>query len=136
MKTPSKRKERHGQIQTLTIQHLEQLTQDDLRALADYAERRMDWLPSAPLSGEDMVHKALHSIIRGTHADEEGRRPRLENLKTKEVFLHYVRSAINSVVEAAKRKRTDKPANHSPWSKGFFRDGSPVSGRAGQPNRT
>lgn len=29
----------------------------------------------------------------------------MENLQTKESFLHYVRSATNSVIEAAKRKR-------------------------------
>jgi hypothetical protein len=105
MKTPPKRKARHGQIRALTIKQLEQLTRDDLRALAEFAERRMDWLPSAPFSPEDMVHKALHSIIRGTKKGVEGRRPRLENLQSKEAFLHYVRSATNSVIEAAKRKR-------------------------------
>ena len=105
MKTPSKRTGRRGKVQALTIQYLDQLSNEDMRALARFAKRRLDWVPWSQLSAEDAVHKALHSIIRGTRKFKEARRPRLANLRTKETFLHYVRSAINSVIEAAKRKR-------------------------------
>lgn len=105
MNTPSKRAGRRGKIQALTIQYLNQLTNDDLHDLAKFADRRLDWVPRSQISPEDAVHKALHSIIRGTLKFKEARRPRMENLRTKGSFLHYVRSSINSVIEAAKRKR-------------------------------
>jgi len=87
------------------MQYLKELTRHDLAALAEYAERRMDWLPRAQSTGEDAVHKALLSILRGIGRGAEGRRPRMSNLRTKADFMHYIRSAINSGVEAAKRKR-------------------------------
>ena len=105
MNTPSKRTGRRDKIKALTIQYLDQLTNDDLQALARFAKRRLDWVPRSQLSAEDAVHKALHSIICGTWEFQEARRPREENLRTKGAFLHYVRSSINSVIDAAKRKR-------------------------------
>ncbi len=105
MKTPSKRTERHGKVETLTTKQLNLLNVTDLKRLSDYAGRRMDWLPRAHFSAEDAVQKALHAIVRGTRKGGAGRRPRLENVQTKEAFLFYVQSAINSVVEAMKRKR-------------------------------
>ena len=104
MKPPCKRKERHGQIQALTLKHLNQLTQQDLRTLAEYADRRLARL-LGHFSAEDAVQKALLSIIRGAQKSGKGRLPHMESLRTKTEFLHYVRSAINSVVEAMKRTR-------------------------------
>ena len=60
MNTPSKRTGRRDKIKALTIQYLDQLTKDDLQALARFAKRRLDWVPRSQLSAEDAVHKALH----------------------------------------------------------------------------
>lgn len=105
MKTPSKRPERHGKVEALTTKQLNLLNAPDLKRLANYADRRMDWLPRAHFSAEDVVQKALHAIVRGTKKGGDGRRPKIQNVQTKEAFLFYVQSAINSVVEAMKRKR-------------------------------
>ena len=103
MKTPLTR--RHGQVRALTTQQLNQLTQTDLNKLAEFAERRMGGLPLARVSAEDVVQKALLAIIRGTKKGGQGRRPPREAVRNKDAFLHYVRSAINSVVEATRRPR-------------------------------
>ena len=103
MKTPSKRPERHGHIQALTTERLHQLTEDDLKNLYDFAEHRMGRHHLAQNSAEDMVHQALCAIIRGTWKGEKGRRPKMDDLRTKNAFLHYVRSAINSVVSVSKK---------------------------------
>ena len=103
MKMPFPR--RHGQVRALTTQQLNQLTQTDLNKLAEFAERRMGGLPRARVAAEDVVQKALLAILRGTRKGGEGRRPPREAVRNKDAFLHYVRSAINSVVEAMRRPR-------------------------------
>jgi DNA-directed RNA polymerase specialized sigma24 family protein len=101
MKMPFPR--RHGQVRALTTQQLNQLTQTDLNKLAEFAERRMGGLPRTRVAAEDVVQKALLAIIRGTGKGGQGRRPPREAVRNKDAFLHYVRSAINSVVEATRR---------------------------------
>ena len=105
MRSSSKRTGRYDKRRTLTIRYLRQITSDDLKVLARYAERRTAWLPRAFSSGEDVVQKALALILLGTNIGFGGRRPKAASLQTKADFLRYVRSTINSVVEAAKRKR-------------------------------
>jgi DNA-directed RNA polymerase specialized sigma24 family protein len=105
MKKPSKKTAPHDQIRALTIEQLNQLTAADLNRLAAFAERRMGRLPRSRVAGEDAVQKALLSIIRGIGKGKSGRRPRQENLRTKDAFLHYIRSATNSVIEGAQRNR-------------------------------
>lgn len=105
MKTPSKRTERHGQLRALTIQHLQSLTSEDLKQLTRFAERRMGAFPRAGSTAEDAVQKAIAAIVRGTEKSDEGRRPRSVDLKSKSTFMHFARSAINSVIEALNRKR-------------------------------
>lgn len=105
MKTPSTETERHVQLRALTKRHLEQLTRDDLKALSEFADRRFGSLPRTQFSGEDAVQKALFSIVLGTSKSGLGRQPKAEHLVTKGAFLHYVRSAINSVIEGFGRAR-------------------------------
>ena len=105
MKIPSKRTERHGQLRALTVQHLQSLTSEDLKQLVRFAERRMGGVPRAGSTAEDAVQKAIAAIVRGTEKPDEGRRPRLIDLKSKPTFMHFARSAINSVIEALYRKR-------------------------------
>lgn len=105
MKTSSKRTGRSGQLRALTTQQLNLLTKTDLKNLADFAEHRMGRLPRTRISAEDVVQKALHAILRGTKKGESGRRPKKAELSSKSDFLHYIRSAINSVIEAMQRKR-------------------------------
>ena len=66
---------------------------------------RMDWLPRTQSSAQDIVPKALLSIILGTEPHDKSRLPRRASLKRKDAFLHYVRSAVNSIIDAAKRSR-------------------------------
>jgi len=105
MKTPAIKAVRHDQIRALTIEQLHQLTAADLNRLAGFAERRLGWLPRSRFSGEDAVQKALLSLIRGTRNGNSGRRPKMEHVRTKGAFLHYIRSATNSVIEGTRRNR-------------------------------
>ncbi len=105
MKTPFMKTGRHGRIRALTIEHLNQLTADDLRHLAEFAERRLGSLPRSQFSAEDAVQKALLAILVGTTKTGSGRRPKALHVQTKAAFLHYVRSAINSVIEGLGRNR-------------------------------
>ena len=50
MNTPLKRTGRRGKIPALTIKYLDQLTNDDMRALARFAKRRLDWVPRSKLA--------------------------------------------------------------------------------------
>jgi len=96
---------RHGRIRALTLQHLNQLTTEDLRHLEKFADRRLGCLPRSRFSAEDAVQKALLAILVGTTGTGSGRRPNAQHVQTKAAFLHYVRSAINSVIEALGRNR-------------------------------
>lgn len=93
------------QIRELTRQQLIELTGADLKSFEEFADRRMDWLPRARVSAEDIVQKALLSIIRGATPGAKGRLPQRVSVITKQAFMHYVRSVINSVIDATKRKR-------------------------------
>ena len=106
MKSSSKRTRRDDKIQRLTIRYLQQLTRGDLEALEEFAERRMDWLTPAQFCAEDAVQTALQAIQRGTLRRSGGRRPQLSDLGSKVDFLHFIRSAVNSIIEAAKRNRS------------------------------
>jgi hypothetical protein len=99
------RQPRRNQIRELTQQQLFELTDTDLKLLEEFANRRMDWLPRARVSAEDIVQKALLSIIRGATPGAKGRLPQCLSVITKDAFMHYVRSVINSVIDATKRKR-------------------------------
>jgi len=89
--------------QTLAL--LNQITAEDLRQLTEFANRRFGSTPQRQFSADDAVQKALFSILLGTRKTGTGRRPNPEQVKTKSAFLHYVRSVINSVVEAFGRPR-------------------------------
>jgi len=105
MKIPSNRRERHGKIRTLTIGYLQELTLEDIKSLAAFADRRLGSLPRRHYSPEDFVQKTLLAILLGTTNHEVGRRPKAQHLRTKATFLHYVRSALNSVIEGSGRER-------------------------------
>ncbi len=51
------------------------------------------------------MQKALLAILLGTTKAALGRCPKAEQVRTKAAFLHYVRSAINSVIEGLGRNR-------------------------------
>ena len=104
MKTPAKKAARDGQIRALTIEQLPAYSRGS-NLLAGFAERRLGWLPRSRFSGEDAVQKALLSLIRGTRNGNSGRRPKMEHVRTKGAFLHYIRSATNSVIEGTRRNR-------------------------------
>jgi hypothetical protein len=104
MKAPFKHAGRHGRTRALTIKRLNQLTAADLNEFTSFAERRLGWVPRSSIAAEDVVQKALHSILRGTRKGKSGRRPTIGEVRTKQAFLFYIRSAINSVVEATQRK--------------------------------
>jgi hypothetical protein len=105
MESPLKKTKRHGRIRALTLEHLNQLTTEDLRRLAGFAERRLGSLPRGRFSADDAVQTALLSILLGTVQAGSGRRPNVEHVQAKGPFLHYVRSAINSVIQGQGRNR-------------------------------
>lgn len=92
-------------IAAQTLEFLNQITVEDLRQLAEFANRRFGSFPQCQFSAEDAVQKALFSILVGTRKPGSGRRPNPEHVQTKNAFLHYVRSVINSVIEAFGRHR-------------------------------
>ncbi len=95
----------HNRIASQTLALLSQITPEDLRLLTEFADRRFGTVPQRQFSADDAVQKALFSILLGTSKTGSGRRPNPEHLETKSAFLHYVRSVINSVVEAFGRPR-------------------------------
>lgn len=105
MKTLLTKTGRHGRIRALTREYLDQITTEDLKRLTEFADRRLGSLPRSRFTADDAVQKALLSILRGTVDRDAGRRPRMEQVKTKSAFLHYVRSVINSVIEGRGRCR-------------------------------
>ncbi len=105
MYAPSKKTWSHRRVRALAIERLNQLTPADLTRLTDFSESRLGRLYGGRMSAEDALHKALHSIVRGTEKSKLGRRPKLKDLRTKDAFLNYIRSATNSVIEATQRRR-------------------------------
>jgi hypothetical protein len=105
MRSSGKRIGHHGRIRKITRDHLDQLTAEDLKQLAEFANRRLGSLPRSGFTAEDAVQKALFSIVLGTARADAGRQPKIEHLRTKSAFLHYLRSAINSVIEGLGRSR-------------------------------
>ena len=94
-----------NRIAAQTLALLNQITREDLRQLTAFADCRFGSVPQRQFSADDAVQKALLSILLGTSKTGSGRRPNPEHLETKSAFLHYVRSVINSVVEAFGRHR-------------------------------
>lgn len=84
---------------------MNQLTQNDLLHLTKFAERRLNLRGLSASFGEDLVYKALNSVIRGLTSSNNGRRPRRIDLVNEAVFLNYLRGAVASTVEAFSRRR-------------------------------
>ena len=95
----------HSRIAAQTLALLNQITAEDLRQLTEFADRRFGSIPQRQFSADDAVQKALFSILLGTGKTGPGRRPNPDHVETKSTFLHYVRSVINSVIEAFGRPR-------------------------------
>ncbi len=70
-----------------------------------FAERRLERLPRNISTAEDVVQSALQTILVGTRKSHGGRHPRLDQIQSKKAFLHYLRSAINSVIDSTQRRR-------------------------------
>jgi DNA-directed RNA polymerase specialized sigma24 family protein len=73
MKSPLKKTGRHGRIRALTREHLNQLAAEDLKRLAEFADRRLGSLPRSRFTADDAVQKALLSIVLGTVKADAGR---------------------------------------------------------------
>lgn len=84
---------------------MDQLTQNDLLHLTKFAERRLRLRRLSASFGEDLVYKALNSVIRGLTSSNNGRRPRRIDLVNDAAFLNYLRGAVCSTVEAFSRRR-------------------------------
>lgn len=84
---------------------LDQLTQHDLLHLTKFAERRLRLRGLLALFAEDLVFKALNSVVRGLTSQGNGRRPRAIDLVSEAAFLNYLRGAVCSTVEAFSRRR-------------------------------
>ena len=84
MKPLSKNTGSQGRIRALTLEQLHQLTTEDLRRLAEFADRRPGSLPRSRFSADDAVQKALLSVLIGTTKGDAGRRPTAEHLHSKD----------------------------------------------------
>lgn len=84
---------------------LQQLTKADLQQLKVFSEARLARLGQSPLHAEDMVSKALNSVLRGLEPGQAGRRPRPDELVTPGDFMDFLRGAVCSTVEAYARRR-------------------------------
>jgi len=85
---------------------LDTITQSEINQLAAYAKRRLRRrLGSERASVGDPASEALLRLILGQENDHAGRHPRLRNVRSRDAFMSYWRSVINSLVETEARKR-------------------------------
>ncbi len=103
MKTPNV-----AEVLALGEALLRQTTEEDIAKLTKFAESRLIALGLSPGSGEDVVQRAFESILRGLETDQEGRRPRLKDVQSKEAFANYLRGAVASKAEAMTRRRESR----------------------------
>jgi DNA-directed RNA polymerase specialized sigma24 family protein len=102
---------------------LQQITEQDIANLTEFAECRLVALGLSPASAEDVVQRAFESILRGLESDQGGRRPRLVDVVNKEAFLNYLRGAVSSKAEAATRRRELRHV-HEPYEESLGESGS------------
>jgi hypothetical protein len=88
-----------------TEERLQQLTTAELDHLKQFAEIRLSRAGLITFHAEDLVSKALNSVICGMQDDRKGRHPRPDELETSAAFLDFLRGAVCSTVEAYTRHR-------------------------------
>jgi hypothetical protein len=85
--------------------YLRQITNQDLAELLKFAQSRLAALGLAVSQGQDVVQRALESILLGLVPGETGRRPRSMDVADKAAFRNYLRGAVASKAEALTRQR-------------------------------
>jgi hypothetical protein len=84
---------------------LGEITDADIAALSEFAERRLVELGVPPSCGEDVTQRALHAVLYGMEKDRGGRKPRLVDVNDKTAFLNYLRGIVSSLLYSMTRTR-------------------------------
>lgn len=95
---------------------LTQLTDEDLAFLNAFAKRRLRRSGLSTEYGEDLVSKALQSVINALIPGQPGRRPRAVHLGSKKEFLDFMKGAVCSTVEAFSRRRANRCKHLHVWT--------------------
>jgi len=86
------------------LQWLQQLSAVDYTHLTLFAERRLASFGLPSMFAEDLVGKAIASVVFGLYQDGTGRRPRKQDVSANAPFLNYLRGTVASTVEAFARR--------------------------------
>jgi hypothetical protein len=77
---------------------LNEITEPEMRELREYAERRLLRIGLTTAGGRDLAQDALLAVIRGIE-EGRGRRPRPDEVASKESFRHYLHGVILSMTD-------------------------------------
>ena len=84
---------------------LGEITDADIAALTEFAERRLVEIGASSSCGEDVTQRALHAVLHGLEKDQGGRKPRLVDVNDKTAFLNYLRGIVSSLLYSMTRTR-------------------------------
>ena len=84
---------------------LGEITDADIAALTEFAERRLVEIGVPPSCGEDVTQRALYAVLPGLEKDQGGRKPRLVDVNDKTAFLNYLRGIVSSLLYSMTRTR-------------------------------
>lgn len=94
---------------------LDELDGQDITTLTRFAEYKLVVIGLPVSFGEDLAAQALAFCVRGLESDQaESRRPRLEDLESKQTLLAWLRGVIASLVESMSSQRQYR-AEHLTW---------------------
>jgi hypothetical protein len=82
-----------------------EITDADIAALTEFAERRLVEIGVPPSCGEDVTQRALHAVLHGLEKGHGGRKPRLVDVNDKTAFLNYLRGIVSSLLYSMTRTR-------------------------------
>lgn len=86
------------------VQWLQQLSAVEYTHLSLFAERRLASFGLPPVFADDLVGKAIASVVFGLYHNGVGRRPREQDMTAHGPFLNYLRGTVASTVEAFARR--------------------------------
>jgi len=84
---------------------LGEITDADIAALTNFAERRLVELGVPFSCGEDVTQRALHAVLHGLEKGQGGRKPRLDDVNDKTAFRNYLRGIVSSLLYSMTRTR-------------------------------
>jgi hypothetical protein len=94
---------------------LQEIREDDIAGLKNFAEYRLMSLGRSSDEGEDIVQFALAAVVQGLESEDLGRRPRLQDVVDKRAFILYLQGIIVSRIQCETKSRRIKAYHqHTP----------------------